>query len=199
MSKHHRDRDRDMMDDTLMRDPRMSDPRGRDSRMSDPRMRDPRTRDPRGGSDPRAAANPSVMGSTNNVLGTAGNALRSIAGTINFGELLKGIDINQIIGLVTSLTGVNNMTTGQLGSMLRNLDLSDLGKGPMPASNMNVTDMKSQLSTLADKLEQMGNGQNNSVQDELLKAINTLQQSPELMGMFNNFVNATMPKTPNKE
>lgn len=211
MGKHHRDRDRDrdMMDDPRMRDPRvggdprMSDPRMRDPRiMRDPRMRDPRMTDPRMG-DPRGAG----VSSAGGALGGAGNILRSLAGNINLAELLKGVDINQIIGLVTTLAGVNNMNVSQLGSMLRNLDLSDLNKSPMPGpgpgsgstNNMSVDDMKTQLSTLADKLEQVGSGQNNSVQSELLKAINTLQQSPELMNMFNSFVNSNMPKPPTQE
>ncbi|MBC2579815.1 hypothetical protein [Clostridium sp. DJ247] len=188
MGKHHRDRDRDYDYEYNMRDPRdmgdsrMRDPRARDPRMGDPRMGDPRMNAPRG--------NAGNAGNANNVVNAAGNTIRNIASSINFAELLRGIDINQIISLVTTLAGVNNMTTNQLGSMLRNLDLSEINKAPA-SGNLSPDEMKNQLSALADKLDQMGNG---TVPEELLKSIKSLQQSPELMNMFTSFFNSSIPK-----
>lgn len=213
MGRHHRDRDRDrdfdrdMMDDPRMRDPRMRDPRMRDPHMRDPRMRDPRMRDPRM-VDPNTGRNPintSNAGNMANIAGDVGNMVRNFASSINLGELLRNVDINQVLSLANTLAGTGNSGTGLLLSLL---GLGSQNRDPMPPlattpgaapsqNGINVDAMKAQLSMLADRLSQAGNGQPNGIQGELLKAINALQQSPELMNMFNNFANANMPNMAN--
>lgn len=101
----------------------------------------------------------------------------------NFADLLKNIDINQIISLLGSLVGSNNMSTGQLSSMLRNFDFNDLNHGDLDklidSSNMSKSEIKSQLLSLADRLDGADKEKNSNVQDQLLDAIKALQSSPD--------------------
>jgi hypothetical protein len=105
----------------------------------------------------------------------------------NLGDLLKNVDINQIVSLVSSLVGANNMTTGQLSSMLRNFDLSDLNNITGP-NKLNENEVKSQLSALADRLDDVEKGQSNNVQEEVLNAVKALQSSPEGQDVLNSLL-----------
>lgn len=97
----------------------------------------------------------------------------SPASGFNFNDLLKNIDINQIVSIVSSLVGANNMTTNQLSSMLRNFDLSDLSN--IAGSNkLDESEIRSQLSALADRLDDVEKGQSKNVQDEALNAVKFL-------------------------
>lgn len=102
----------------------------------------------------------------------------------NFNDLLKNVDINQIISLISSLVGANNMSTNQLSSMLRNFDLSDLNKVANSA-NLNENEVKSQLGALADRLDDIEKGKNGNVQDEVLNAVRSLQSSPDGQDILN--------------
>ncbi|WP_411680517.1 hypothetical protein [Clostridium thailandense] len=108
-------------------------------------------------------------------------------GGFNFGDLLKNIDINQIVSIISSLVGANNMTTNQLSSMLRNFDLSAL-TGASDSVNLNESEVKSQLSALADRLDDIEKGQSRNVQDEVLNAVKSLQSSPDGQEILNNLL-----------
>lgn len=101
---------------------------------------------------------------------------KSFVDNINIGDLLKNLDLNQIISLLSSFVGANNMTTDQLSSMLRNFDLNDINKGNNSGS-VDLDKLKSQLSAIADRLDDVEKGQSRNVQDELLSAIKNIQQS----------------------
>ena len=110
-------------------------------------------------------------------------------GGFNFGDLLKNIDINQIVSIISSLVGANNMTTNQLSSMLRNFDLSDLAN--VTGSNrLDEDEIRSQLSALADRLDDIEKGQNRNVQDEVMDAVKTLQSSPDGQEILNTLKGA---------
>lgn len=109
----------------------------------------------------------------------------------NLNDLLKNIDINQIVSLISSLVGANNMTTNQLSSMLRNFDLSDLNK-VANAGNLNENEIKSQLLTLADRLDDVEKGKSNNVQDEVLNAVKALQSSPNGQDILNTLLKGVL-------
>lgn len=109
----------------------------------------------------------------------------------NLNDLLKNIDINQIISLVGSLVGANNMSTNQLSSMLRNFDLNDLAKLGNQG-NINENDVKSQLMALADRLDDVGKSSNNNVQDEVLRAVKNLQSSPDGQDLLNTLLKGAL-------
>ncbi|WML35998.1 hypothetical protein [Clostridium sp. OS1-26] len=109
----------------------------------------------------------------------------------NIGDLLKTIDINQIISIISSLVGANNMTTNQLSSMLRNFDLGDLNR-VVNTSNLNENEVKSQLSALADRLDDVDSGRNSNVQDQVLNAVKALQSSPDGQDMLNSLLKGAL-------
>ncbi|MBV7272306.1 hypothetical protein JMF89_05785 [Clostridiaceae bacterium UIB06] len=111
----------------------------------------------------------------------------SPVGGFNIGDLLKNIDINQIVSIISSLVGANNMTTNQLSSMLRNFDLSALA-GASDSVNLNESEVKSQLSALADRLDDIEKGQSRNVQDEVLNAVKSLQSSPDGQEVLGNLL-----------
>lgn len=119
----------------------------------------------------------------------------------NFGDLLKNIDINQIISLIGSLVGANNMTTGQLSSMLRNFDLNDLNQLDLnqvvSSSNMNKNEIRSQLLALADRLDDVDNGKNSNVQDQVLNAVKSLQSSPDGQDLLNSLLKGALGNSDN--
>lgn len=124
------------------------------------------------------------------------NNNNNVSPGFNFGDLLKNIDISQIVSLISSLVGANNMTTNQLSSMLRNFDLSDLSN--IAGSNkLNENEVKSQLSALADRLDDIENGQNKNVQDEVFNAVKSLQSSPDGQEILNTLLSGALNK--NKE
>lgn len=119
----------------------------------------------------------------------------------NFGDLLKNIDINQIVSLIGSLVGANNMTTGQLSSMLRNFDLNDLNQSDLnqvvSSSNMNKNEIRSQLLALADRLDDVEKGKNNTVQEEVLNAVKSLQSSPDGQDLLNSLLKGALGNSNN--
>lgn len=98
-------------------------------------------------------------------------------GGFNIGDLLKNIDINQIISLLSSFVGAKNMNTNQLSSMIRNIDLNDM-EPEANSSKVDVGKLQSQLSLLADRLDEIDGGKNANVHDELLNAVQNLQNTP---------------------
>jgi hypothetical protein len=124
------------------------------------------------------------------------NTKPAVSQGFNFGDLLKNIDINQIISLIGSLVGANNMTTSQLSSMLRNFDLNDLNQFDLNqvvgSSNMNKNDIRSQLLALADRLDDVDNGQNGNVQDQVLNAVKSLQSSPDGQDLLNSLLKGAL-------
>lgn len=129
------------------------------------------------------------------------NTKPAVSQGFNFGDLLKNIDINQIISLIGSLVGANNMTTGQLSSMLRNFDLNDLNQLDLNqvvgSSNMNKNDIKSQLLALADRLDDVDNGSNSNVQDQVLNAVKSLQSSPDGQDLLNSLLKGALGNSDN--
>ncbi|MCH5138123.1 hypothetical protein JMF89_13020 [Clostridiaceae bacterium UIB06] len=117
----------------------------------------------------KSSNNPSTKPTTSNGLGNFGG--------FNIGDLLKNIDINQIISLLSSFVGAKNMNTNQLSSMIRNLDLNDMGQ-EANSSKVDVNKLQSQLSLLADRLDEIDGGKNANVHDELLNAVQNLQNTP---------------------
>lgn len=118
-------------------------------------------------------------------------ANNNISQGFNLGDLLKNVDINQIVSLISSLVGANNMTTNQLSSMLRNFDLSDLGN--IAGSNkLNENEVKSQLSALADRLDDIEKGQSKNVQDEVFNAVKSLQSSPDGQEILNSLLKGAL-------
>lgn len=111
----------------------------------------------------------------------------------NIGDLLKNVDLNQIVSLISSLVGANNMTTNQLSSMLRNFDLSDLSN-ISASNNLNENEIKSQLSALADRLDDIEKGNNNNVQDEVMNAVKALQSSPDGQEMISSLLKGALNK-----
>lgn len=124
------------------------------------------------------------------------NNVSNVSPGFNFGDLLKNIDISQIVSLISSLVGANNMTTNQLSSMLRNFDLSDLNN-ITGSNNLNENEVKSQLSALADRLDDIEKGQNKNVQDEVFNAVKSLQSSPDGQEILNTLLSGALNK--NKE
>lgn len=104
------------------------------------------------------------------------NGLGSFGG-FNIGDLLKNIDLNQVISLLSSFVGAKDMNTNQLSSILRNMDLSDMSKEGN-SSKIDINKMQSQLSLLADRLDQIDGGKNSNVHDELLNAVKNIQGTP---------------------
>jgi hypothetical protein len=104
------------------------------------------------------------------------NGLGSFGG-FNIGDLLKNIDLNQVISLLSSFVGAKNMNTDQLSSMIRNLDLNDVGN-EANSSKIDMNKLQSQLSLLADRLDEVEGGKNGNVHDELLNAVKNLQDAP---------------------
>lgn len=129
------------------------------------------------------------------------NTKPAVSQGFNFGDLLKNIDINQIISLIGSLVGANNMTTGQLSSMLRNFDLNDLNQldlnQVLGSSNMNKNDIRSQLLALADRLDDVDNGKNSNVQDQVLNAVKSLQSSPDGQDLLNSLLKGALGNSDN--
>lgn len=129
------------------------------------------------------------------------NTKPAVSQGFNFGDLLKNIDINQIISIISSLVGANNMTTNQLSSMLRNFDLSDLNKGDLgkvvSSSNMDENEIKSQLLALADRLDDVDNGKNSNVQDQLLNAVKALQSSPDGQDLLGSLLKGALGNSNN--
>lgn len=117
----------------------------------------------------KGSNNPPSKSNTSSNLGNFGG--------FNIGDLLKNIDINQIISLLSSFVGAKNMNTNQLSSMLRNLDLNDVG-GEANSSKIDMNKLQSQLSLLADRLDEVDGGKNANVHDELLSAVKNLQNAP---------------------
>lgn len=113
--------------------------------------------------------NPSSVSNNSSGLGSFGG--------FNIGDLLKNIDINQIISLLSSFVGAKNMNTDQLSSMIRNLDLNDVSK-EASSSKIDMNKLQSQLSLLADRLDEVEGGKGANVHDELLNAVNNLQNTP---------------------
>lgn len=113
--------------------------------------------------------------SSNNNLNSS-NGLGNFGG-FNIGELLKNIDLNQVISLLSSFTGAKNMSTDQLSSIIRNLDLNEVNR-ENNSSNLDIDNLKSQLSILADRLDQVEGGKSANVHDELMKAVKNLQDTP---------------------
>jgi hypothetical protein len=107
---------------------------------------------------------------------TSSNSLGNFGG-FNIGDLLKNIDLNQIISLLSSFVGAKNMNTDQLSSMIRNLDLNDVGQGAN-SSKIDINKLQSQLSLLADRLDEVEGGKNGNVHDQLLNAVKNLQDTP---------------------
>lgn len=104
------------------------------------------------------------------------NGLSNLGG-FNIGDLLKNVDLNQIISLLSSFVGAKNMNTDQLSSMIRNLDLNDVGQ-EASSSKIDMNKLQSQLSLLADRLDEVEGGKNGNVHDELLNAVKNIQDSP---------------------
>lgn len=126
------------------------------------------------------------------------NVVPTGAGGFNLNDLLKNIDINQIVSIISSLVGANNMTTNQLSSMLRNFDLSDLGN--VTGSNkLDEGEMRSQLSALADRLDDIEKGQSKNVQDEVMNAVKSLQSSPDGQEILNTLVNGALKNKDDKD
>lgn len=117
----------------------------------------------------KGSDNPSNKANNSSGLGSFGG--------FNIGDLLKNIDINQVISLLSSFVGAKNMNTNQLSSMIRNLDLNDIGK-ESNSSKMDMNKLQSQLSLLADRLDEIDGGKNTNVHDELLSAVKNLQNTP---------------------
>lgn len=129
------------------------------------------------------------------------NTKPAVSQGFNFGDLLKNIDINQIISLIGSLVGANNMTTSQLSSMLRNFDLNDLNQSDLnqviSSGNMNKNDIRSQLLALADRLDDVDNGNNSTVQDQVLNAVKSLQSSPDGQDLLNSLLKGALGNSDN--
>jgi len=117
----------------------------------------------------KSSNNPSNKSNNSNGLGNFGG--------FNIGDLLKNIDINQIISLLSSFVGAKNMNTNQLSSMIRNIDLNDVSN-ESNSSKIDVNKLQSQLSLLADRLDEIDGGKNANVHDELLSAVKNLQDTP---------------------
>lgn len=98
-------------------------------------------------------------------------------GGFNIGDLLKNIDLNQVISLLSSFVGAKNMNTDQLSTMIRNLDLNDVSK-ETNSSKIDINKLQSQLSLLADRLDEVEGGKNANVHDELLNAVKNIQNLP---------------------
>lgn len=116
---------------------------------------------------------------------------KNLMDNLNLGELLRTIDVNQVISLLSTLIGANNMSVSQLSSILRNYDLDDM------TNENNGNRLKSQLLALADKLDQADNGGNGNVQDELIKAIKNLQLSSDDREALRDFLNSNLENSKN--
>ncbi|MCT8978190.1 hypothetical protein N4T77_16480 [Clostridium sp. CX1] len=121
---------------------------------------------------------------------------KSFVDNLNLGELLKSIDINQIISLVSTLVGANNMNVNQLSSMLRNYDLNDIAN-ENGGNKFDENKLKSQLSALADKLDEVDGGKNGNIQDELLKAVKNLQLSSDDNDAIYDFLKSNLDSARN--
>lgn len=122
---------------------------------------------------------------------------KSFVNNINIGDLLKNLDINQIISLLSSFVGANNMTTDQLSSMLRNFDLNDINKGNN-SNSVDLDKLRVQLSAIADRLDDVEKGQSRNVQDELLNAIKNIQQSSDDKDDLMGFLKSSLGSDDNK-
>jgi hypothetical protein len=98
-------------------------------------------------------------------------------GGFNIGELLKNVDLNQVVSLLSSFVGAKNMNTDQLSSMIRNFDFNDVNQ-EANSSKIDMNKLQSQLSLLADRLDEVEGGKNSNVHDELLNAVKNLQDAP---------------------
>lgn len=112
-------------------------------------------------------------------------------GGLNIGELLKNIDLNQVISLLSSFVGAKNMKTDQLSSMIRNLDLNDVSK-ETASPKIDINKLKSQLSVLADRLDEVDGGKGGNVHDELLSAVKNLQDAPGGKDAMYDFIKSNL-------
>lgn len=111
---------------------------------------------------------------------------KNSASGFNIGDILKNIDITQLLSVMSSLGGSSNISNDQLGSMLRDLDLGDIAKGS-GSSGFNDADVKDKLSALENRLSKLEKGKS-GIQDEVLRTIKDLQSSPDAAKMLNEFM-----------
>jgi hypothetical protein len=131
----------------------------------------------------KSPKNPSNVSNNSSGLGNLGG--------FNIGDLLKNVDISQVISLLSSFVGAKNMNTNQLSSMIRNLDLND-ASNEAASSKIDMNKLQSQLSLLADRLDQVEGGKGANVHDELLNAVNNLQNTPGGTDAIMDFIKSNL-------
>ncbi|MBP2032781.1 hypothetical protein J2Z42_001455 [Clostridium algifaecis] len=105
----------------------------------------------------------------------------------NLGDLLGNIDLPQLISIMSSISGSRNSgSNDQIGSMLNNLNLGNSIKDG--SGKFNNSDLKSKLSTLESRLSNLEN--RSAMEDELLKKIRELKNSPDAAKSLNDFVDS---------
>ncbi|MBV4419703.1 hypothetical protein KM800_10275 [Clostridium tyrobutyricum] len=108
----------------------------------------------------------------------------------NLGDLLKNIDISQLMSILSSMGGMGGLGGGSkndIGSVLNNLNLGDLGNGGNSEDgNFNDSNIKSKLSSLEKRLSSLEN--RNQMQNDLLEKVRELQKSPDAAKYLNNFI-----------
>lgn len=105
----------------------------------------------------------------------------------NLGDILKNIDITQLMSILSVLGGSNNnLSKDKLTSMLNNLDIDDISRAAN-TSNFNESSIKSKLTSLEGRLSKIEN--DNSMKDQLLNTIKDLQNSPDTAKMLNDIIN----------
>lgn len=109
----------------------------------------------------------------------------------NLGDLLKNIDISQLMSILSSMGGIGGLGGGSrndnIGSILNNLNLGDLGNGGnSDDGNFNNSNIKSKLSSLEKRLSSLEN--RNQMQNDLLEKVRELQKSPDAAKYLNDFI-----------
>ncbi|EDK35349.1 hypothetical protein [Clostridium kluyveri] len=106
----------------------------------------------------------------------------------NLGDILRNIDITQLMSILSVLGGGNNnLSKDKLSSMLNNLDLGDISNAASK-SGFNESNIKSQLAALENRLSKIENG--SSTKEQLLNTIKELQNSPNAAKMLNDLMNS---------
>ncbi|WP_368489885.1 hypothetical protein [Clostridium sp. BJN0013] len=106
----------------------------------------------------------------------------------NLGDILRNIDITQLMSILSALGGSNNnLSKDKLSAMLDNLDLGDISKAANK-SGLNESNIKSQLATLENRLSKMEN--ESSTKEQLINTIKELQNSPDAVKTLNDFINS---------
>ncbi|MCH3962778.1 MAG: hypothetical protein LKE46_00725 [Clostridium sp.] len=102
----------------------------------------------------------------------------------NLGDILKNIDITQLLSMLSSFSGSRGMMSNdKISSMLDNLNMGDLGE-----TGLDDSDIKSKLGALEKRLSSLEN--RNQMQNEVLQKVRELQNSPDAAKFLNDFMSS---------